>query len=205
MEALVGEPAQQAGSAIGVWDTQPHPWRRYGARIIDVQLFGGGAFIGIGILAGLFASDAVYFWLIDEARWKSLLILTPLSWMIAAIIVAMLLTWKGTTPGKLLFGLRVTPADDRPLSLGRAIQREALLLFWGIGFALPLLNLLAGITSFRHVETGEQARWDKAAVLVSEARAVAGWQLVGVIVGTVLVIAALAWSLVERVLHYVDV
>jgi uncharacterized RDD family membrane protein YckC len=198
MEALAQAPDQPALITSDAWDTLPHPWRRYGARIIDVQLFGGAILFVVAALIGLFASDAVFLWVAEEARWKSMLIYGPLSWILTGIAVAPLLAWKGITPGKLLFGLRVIAADGRPLGLGRALRREAMLLVWGIGFALPLLNLAAGISSFQQVEGGAPARWDAHTALTVEARRVAGWQLAGVILGTILVVVSLAWSLVER-------
>jgi hypothetical protein len=148
-------------------------------------------------MVGLAGPDWLYAFVTEGGRWVQVLVFGPLSWILSAPIVAVLLAKFGTTPGKLLFGLRVVPTDGIAPMLPRLMQRELRVLIWGVGLGIPLLGLLAMITSFETVNKGEPARWDEAAGLAVEARRVAGWQLVGVIVGTAVVVGMMLWGYLE--------
>jgi uncharacterized RDD family membrane protein YckC len=182
----------------GAWDTAPHPWRRYGARIVDLYLSGGLLLILAGSMVGLAGPDWLYNLVVQGGRLVQVLVLAPLSWILSAPIVAVLLAKFGTTPGKLLFGLRVVPTDGIAATLPRLMKRELYMLIWGVGLGIPLISFVTMITSFETVNKGEPARWDAATGLAVEARRVAGWQLVGVIVGTVVVLGLKLWGLVEQ-------
>lgn len=202
MDDVEQRPEQEVAPPEG-WDREPHPWRRYGARIIDVELFSVLVLGLAGVLIGFYAPDPIYFWVIEEARWKDLLVYSPLSWIIGAIAVAMLLRWAGTTPGKFIFGLRVVPADDRPLTFRRLARREALLLVWGIAFAIPLLSFIAAVASFVRLQDGRQSFWDEETGLIVEGRHLTGLTLVGVTAGGLLVAGLILWGLVERIVSMV--
>ncbi len=62
-------------------------------------------------------------------------------WIVASPCIAACVAWKGTTPGKLLFSLRVV-SHDGALNYRTALRREAYLLIWGIGLGIPLLSLI---------------------------------------------------------------
>lgn len=196
MDAAADETMSPAET--GEWDTTPQPWRRYGARILDVQLFGGVLMILGGVAVGVFGPEAVYAFITQSGRIGQVLLFGPLSWMLTAPFVALCLAKFGTTPGKLLFGLRVVPAEGGRLGVARAMQREARLLVWGAGFALPLISLITMITSYEKVTKGAPSRWDEDTALTVEARRAQGWQLLGIVLGALVVLVALLWSAVER-------
>lgn len=195
MEVVVDEGALPA--EVGTWDTVPSPWRRYGARLVDLYLSGGLLLVLAGFMVGLAGPDWLYDFVVQGGRWVQVLVLAPLSWILSAPIVAVLLAKFGTTPGKLLFGLRVAPTDGIAATLPRLMKRELYMLIWGVGLGIPLISFVTVVTSFETVNKGEPARWDAATGLAVEARRVAGWQLVGVIVGTVVVLGLKLWGHLE--------
>lgn len=166
--------------------------------MIDVQLIGGGVLALAGLLIGIIGPDPLFQWVIDESRWKQLLIYGPLMWLIAGLAVAMLLAWKGTTPGKLLFGLRVRSANDLPVTLNRAVSREASLFVSGIGLGLPLLSLIAAITSYSQVDKGQRPAWDERTDMIVEGKRITGWLRARMIVGFVIIVILLGWGAIER-------
>jgi len=198
MEADTRLAATQIIAAKDAWDVCPHPLRRYGARIFDIGLFGSIAFYLVIFLCAALNFRSALQWFQQDASWKHLLIYSPLSWLSASTVIAPLLAWKGTTPGKFLFGLRVMAWDGKPIGLGRAFKREALLLFWGAGFAIVFFSLVMMIRSYNEVDKGAEARWDEMMNLRVEGRTVTGWQSVGVAVGSALVVLFLVWNFVER-------
>ena len=194
MEVVSSDVSATAGQNEEGWDTDPHPFRRYAARIIDVQLFSGiGGFVLalIGFITFPEVFDAL---LMTESRMMDLLVWTPLSWIMTAPIIALLLSKVGTTPGKFLLGLRVRTGDGSPLTFRRAARREGILLLWGIGFGIPLFSMIAAASSYSTVSDGRPTRWDDQTDLYVTARQAKGLQLVGLILGGVLVIAFLAWT-----------
>ncbi|MBN8819227.1 MAG: RDD family protein [Sphingomonas sp.] len=191
------EAAEQDTISV-TWEAAKNPWRRYGARLIDVYVFGELTLGIAGLMIGLWGPDWLFDWVTDDQQWKQLLVWSPLLWICATPMIATVISWKGTTPGKWLFGLRVV--GDGPIRFGAAFRRECLLLFWGIGLALPLLNLVMAIRSFSEVEPTGVARWDEATGLRVEARTITGWRIVGVVIGTVLVVTALLAGIFLRIL-----
>ncbi|WP_326523117.1 RDD family protein [Sphingomonas sp.] len=187
-------------AARAEWDRDSHPWRRYGARMIDVMVFGQIPLMVVALLVGIFAPDPVFEFVVEESRWKSMLIYGPLMWALSILSTAALIAWRGRTIGKWMFGLRVVPNDGVPTSYGRALRREGWLLIWGIALAIPLLSLAALIRSYQEIETGERSTWDEKTDLVVEARAIRGAGWIGVIVGGTVVLGWLTWGLVSRIM-----
>ncbi|MPZ60433.1 MAG: RDD family protein [Propionibacteriales bacterium] len=101
---------------------------RLGARVID-----GVILLVVGVLLGM-ALDFGVVWLVIQA------------FLVFAYFVVLDTSW-GTTPGKRLFGLRVTGgADGGPPTLGGSAIREAFTLLGAVPYAGALLALAAWIT-----------------------------------------------------------
>jgi uncharacterized RDD family membrane protein YckC len=182
MEAIGngGEP----DAAASAWDLEPHPWRRFAARVIDVGIFGTLA-VSLAAIVAITIFPLLEIWLAAPGL-ASWFILDPLGWILAAPLSALAIaTWR-TTPGKLLFGIRVIAADGGRLTFAAALKRELVLLWWGIGVGIPLLAFAMAIRSYTELEGEGESKWDSGTGNAVAARAVEGWQRLGVIVGTAL-------------------
>ncbi|MEA3032960.1 MAG: hypothetical protein QOH86_976 [Sphingomonadales bacterium] len=186
------------GAPEASWQADENPLRRFAASTLDFHLF---SFVGLFLffLPLLAAGVPGVDWLIGGSIFATYLLLDPLATILAAFAVALCLAWWGCTPGKWLFGLRVARAEDgAPLGLRRALRREAMLALWGVGLGLPLIQLLMLLRSYDELENRPPTLWDRSAGSVVLARPVAGLQLAGVVLGTVLLVALKIWDLIER-------
>ncbi|MFC6349644.1 MULTISPECIES: RDD family protein [Stenotrophomonas] len=145
----------------GWQQARPAPWRRFFGRTFDTMLF---LSVGSGVLASLMvayfpqAYEAVF------AERKGMVLGGVLSSLMlyAWIIVcgATLLGLTGTTPGKWLFGTRVTYRDGRPIGLWPALRREFSVLLVGQGLGLPLITLVANGFAYATLRSDGVSTWD---------------------------------------------
>jgi len=109
-----------------------HPWRRFGARTLD--------YFALGIL--------VQFILIVVLRIRpipgnSRMISILLQMAVGAIFIpieALLLHLWGTTPGKLVFGIRIERIEGGRLSFSDALERAKMVFLSGVGLRIPIVS-----------------------------------------------------------------
>lgn len=128
---------------------EPHPWRRWFARIVDMTLT---AFV-LGIVVGILAPSSTIF---NSSLGTSVLVL--LVWMVAEPFV---LTHFENTPGKALLNIRLRTTDGRSLKLDQAFQRSARVWFFGMGAGLPIVSLFTLANSYNKLNKEGITRWDK--------------------------------------------
>ena len=66
----------------------------------------------------------------------------------------------GTTPGKWLFGLRVTSPDGRKLTYAEGRERTAYLFWYGIRLNLPFFRLYRLYVSYTDEQQGKELPWE---------------------------------------------
>ena len=71
----------------------------------------------------------------------------------------------GTTPGKFLFGLRVTAETGARLTHGEALHRTWTVLKKGCGFNLPVYWIIRTYKSYRACKDGEILDWEQETLL----------------------------------------
>lgn len=121
-----------------------HPFRRYFARMLDLFIY--ETFVSI-VVAILVPATSVFT--------SILLFVLPLVCMLW--IEPWLLHHFHTTIGKFVFGLTVTHTDDSPLTYTEGFERTKKILFWGLGFDIPLIRLFAlGFSFYRCINAKEQ-------------------------------------------------
>lgn len=105
------------------------PFSRYLARILDYSLF-YGLFILPLFFAQLFDHDMIH---------ALCLLAIPLLWIPFETLFTSIL---GTTPGKALFGIHVRDSNEKKLSLWASFKRALLIWVKGLGFNIPVINII---------------------------------------------------------------
>lgn len=180
------------------WDTGPHPWRRFLARVFDNFAIGTVLWFLLGSAAWVIsqeASDALIGF--TESIYGRLLGGTINLAMMIPIQAAMI-GLTGSSPGKWLCGVRVRNRDGSRLGFGAALYRELKVWLIGFGAGLPLINLFALVQAYNAVKDSGTADWDDA-----HERAVACLPATGgrqVLIGLAIVVPVLiwGWDLFER-------
>ncbi|MDD3275563.1 MAG: RDD family protein [Kiritimatiellales bacterium] len=138
-----------------------HPWCRYWARVIDIQLSIIFLAIPVGILLALLA---------PELKIPDLLLIGILM-TTYVFIEPIFLATIGTTAGKALFRIRLRKADGRKLSYGEALKRSFEVLIKGLGALLPIISFFTMISSYQRLSNNGITSWDEGrSLLVSHRR-----------------------------------
>ena len=132
------------------------PWRRYFARMIDESIY---ALLWDAVLACFFHVN------IMEMSWLGWVVELIMTACILLLIEPTLLSCFGTTPGKILFGLRVSAESGARLTWREAFQRTWLVLGKGSGFHIPVYRLIREYKSYRDCRAGENLEWEEENVL----------------------------------------
>ncbi|WP_162435590.1 RDD family protein [Pseudoxanthomonas koreensis] len=139
----------------------PAPWRRFFGRTFDIALF---ALSGGAILASLTAAyfPGAYETVFAERKGAILggLVSTAVFYAWIVLGSALLLGLTGTTPGKWLFGTRITHRDGRPIGVWAALRRELSVLVTGQGLGLPVVALVANVFAYITLKAEGVSSWD---------------------------------------------
>ena len=118
------------------------PWRRYFARIVDLEIY--------ALMVGFLIRD---FLLRD-------VLLALLTFAAMLLTEPLLLYLFGTTPGKAIFGIRVTDAEEGRLPYGRGLERTWMVLLEGMALNIPLIGWYFQYRCFQTAENGELLSWE---------------------------------------------
>ncbi|WP_426447188.1 RDD family protein [Paenibacillus sp. S-38] len=125
------------------------PWMRYWARSLDLLLW---ATVLEALLAALPVSVPI------PAPRLLLPILFALLWL---PVESLLLSAWGTTPGKLLFGVKVRRTDGEKAAWTQAFRRSMLLLWRGLGLEVPVISMLTMLNAHHELHRHGQTSWDR--------------------------------------------
>lgn len=133
------------------------PWRRYFARTFDTTVF----CLLFGFVLSLTAEKfwaAFSLWIAHPgSSFFAGLLLLPLALFFEPLVFGLF----ETTPGKLLFGIRVSLADgDRPGFI-QYLGRMARMYWAGMGLGLPVVSLFTMGQQFMLVRSGRAATYDE--------------------------------------------
>ena len=132
---------------------QPHPWRRYFARSLDLTLAG---------LAVTLMRFCVFRQTVDDGAGARMVQLI-LAWVVLMLTEPFLLHFWGTTVGKRLFGIRVVSIStgEKP-GLSEALSRTGMVFACGDGLSIPLVNFACnGYSYYRYAVKGEPLAWEE--------------------------------------------
>lgn len=119
------------------------PWRRYWARMVDLELCALAVgflirdFLLRDVLLGLFAFVAM---LLTEPLWLRLF---------------------GTTPGKAIFGIRVTDGEEGHLGYEAGLERTWMVLLEGMALNIPFLGWYFQYRALQAAENGDALPWER--------------------------------------------
>lgn len=134
---------------------EPHPWRRYFARGIDLSLVGlPVSFVQYVLLHRNYTT---------VSRWEDI-VCALIGWGLLLLLEPLLLARFGTTAGKWCMGITVTRPDGERLSYSEALNRTALVWFYGAGLGLPLVELVCSYLSYRRYTRGEELAWEEGSI-----------------------------------------
>ncbi len=126
----------------------PHPWLRFCARMIDVQLWG----VLVATLLMAFAPL-----LPKIPNWVTGMVSLFLYNFVEAIAFAL----YGTTIGKWFLRIDVRTATGDVLTFGRALGRVFSIWFRGMGLGIPLVNLFAMAACHGRLKSRGITEWDR--------------------------------------------
>lgn len=161
-------------------DTLPKehfPWQRFFARLLDAQIYRS---LWVLIL------PALGFNMLKSSR-GGVLFLELLTLGTMFLLEPLLLSRFGTTPGKWLFGLRVTSPDGRRLTYAEGRERTAYLFWYGIRLNLPVFRLHRLYVSYTDEQQEKELPWEDRSE--QTIRDHAGWRFAAAAALAVLLIA----------------
>lgn len=128
---------------------EPHPWRRYFARILDHT----------------FVAAAVWLLIVVVLRWRPAgeilnTVAGYASWFLLMPLEALCLSLWGTTPGKWIFGIRVEAAEGGNLSFSEALGRAWAVFYTGMGMEVPILNFYCMYRGYKAHRDNWDTDWD---------------------------------------------
>ena len=138
--------------AAGARDiAEPHPWRRFFARALDLTF--------VGVLVSFVQLVLLHRNLANISGWENILC-DLIGWGLLVLLEPLLLSHFGTTAGKWCMGITVTQPDGRRLSYSEALSRTALVWVYGAGLGLPIVELVCNYLSYRRYTRGEDLAWE---------------------------------------------
>jgi uncharacterized RDD family membrane protein YckC len=165
-ERIEGEPVgfggvEKANDDSGWMVGPPSPWRRFGARSLDIGINGAFGFFLFGIaLYAVAPATAESFFLVFQTQGGRVLD-TLATGLMASLVGGALIGSTGSTVGKLIFGIRVTSLDGTKLGLLRGVQRDLNVLLKGLGLGIPIISLITLWISYKNLVNQGLAVWDK--------------------------------------------
>ncbi|MBE6972952.1 MAG: MerR family transcriptional regulator [Ruminococcaceae bacterium] len=149
-------PAPTAEEAVPqpTYDRLPEahcPFRRYFARNFDLFLY--------NVLFLLFC-DLVLRINTASGHPALRLCIGLVSMGLTLLLEPLMLHFFCTTPGKYLFGLKITRGDGSPLGLGEAFSRTMGVLVRGMGLGLPIIATITHGYSLYQIYKGHRLGWD---------------------------------------------
>lgn len=141
--------------------TTPAPWRRYFGRMFDLTVVGALAWACIGFLLA-FADAALYDRVFaEDSLANNLFVSTILTCLLVVPVLALVTGTTGSSPGKWLFGTRVTRRYGRPIGIAAAFGRELDVLVRGLAVGVPLVSLGTLLMARGSLDEHGTACWDR--------------------------------------------
>lgn len=129
-----------------------YPWRRFFARQLDIMIYSTAWSV---ILALLLRVN-----IINRGTGEKYLD-TFVALVFMLFIEPLLLCMFGTTVGKLILGLQIANSDGGRLSYEEALQRTWGVIGLGMGYGIPIYNIVRYYKSYKRCSDYETQPWDE--------------------------------------------
>ena len=134
---------------------EPHPWRRYFARAIDLTL--------VGLMVSFVQFVLLHHNLVNISKGENVLCGLA-GWGLLVLLEPLLLSRFGKTAGKWCMGITVTRPDGGRLSYGEALERTAAVGLYGAGLGISIVELVCNYRSYRRYTRGEELAWESGSI-----------------------------------------
>ena len=134
---------------------EPHPWRRYFARGIDLSL--------TGILVSFVQFMLLHHNLVNISK-AEIFLCGLAGWGLLVLIEPLLLSRFAATAGKWCMGITVTRPDGERLSYGETLERTAAVWLYGAGLGISIVELVCNYRSYRRYMNGEELAWESGSI-----------------------------------------
>lgn len=137
------------------------PWKRYFARLIDetIYLIFWHMILSLGFHMNIRQTGLAF-----------VVIGTIMQSVLLLLVEPVMLSRFGTTPGKFLFGFRVSAENGARLTWREAYDRTGIVLKRGLGFYIPVYGLIREYSSYRDCKKGEILEWEEDNILTLDER-----------------------------------
>lgn len=137
------------------------PWKRYFARLIDetIYLIFWNLILALGFHMNIRQTGLAF-----------VVIGTIMQSVLLLLVEPVMLSRFGTTPGKFLFGFRVSAESGARLTWREAYDRTGIVLKRGLGFYIPVYGLIREYSSYRDCKKGEILEWEEDNILTLDER-----------------------------------
>lgn len=137
------------------------PWKRYFARLIDetIYLIFWHMILSLGFHMNIRQTGLAF-----------VVIGTIMQSVLLLLVEPVMLSRFGTTPGKNLFGFRVSAESGARLTWREAYDRTGIVLKRGLGFYIPVYGLIREYSSYRDCKKGEILEWEEDNILTLDER-----------------------------------
>jgi uncharacterized RDD family membrane protein YckC len=133
------------------------PWRRFFAQLFDIWTLCMPAGFALAMFAARFWPRFAL-WMSSPTSDAGLgFILVPLALLVQAIVFGLF----GTTPGKLILGIRVTNSDGSRPTFAQYLRRMLGLWWYGLGLGVPFVTLFTMGRQYTNLKAGRQASYDR--------------------------------------------
>jgi len=144
------------------WLTYPvAPWRRYGARLLDIIINGS---VAAGLISIAFYALAPYTAVQvfeNNDPIMEILVWTMVTVVASSILSGVIIGFTGSSIGKWIFGIRVTDKNLRPIGVVRGITRDFSVISRGMAFGMPLISLFFIYGSYKDLKAQGNTFWDR--------------------------------------------
>lgn len=129
-----------------------YPWRRFLARSFDISIY--------NILWSAFLAFVFHVNVAARSSPENLLDMFII-YIMMLFSEPLLLRLFGTTPGKFIFGLRIENLDGGRLFYGDGLERTFRVIGAGMGYNVPIYNLICLWKSYSRCSENEIQPWDE--------------------------------------------